>query len=82
MIYTIISASYGDPQNTSIVLQTLEAGAVAVSKVDTPELWGKALAFGPSPYVPPAPGPVVTPTEKLARIGLSPTELKAIVAGK
>ncbi len=39
MTYTIQSARFANAEMTSVVLQTEEAGAVAISAADRPELW-------------------------------------------
>jgi hypothetical protein len=39
MSYTIISAWWGNEDNTSAVIITEEAAAVAISEVDTPDEW-------------------------------------------
>lgn len=60
MPYTIQSASYANAQNTAAVIQTVEAGAVLVSAVDTPEAWAAMLQWGtPAAYqAPPEPVPM------------------------
>jgi len=44
MTYTILSARYANAEQTAIVLETKEAGAVMTSQADTPELWAQATA--------------------------------------
>lgn len=60
MAYTIISAVYANPNSTSAVLVTVEAGAIAISEADTPEEWAELAASGVtvSPYVAPVPSVV------------------------
>jgi hypothetical protein len=57
MTYTPISATYANPENTAAIVNTEEAGAVAVSAVDTPVEWQALLDSGVSiaPYVEPEP---------------------------
>lgn len=56
MTYTALSAQYANAEHTSAIILTKEAGAVAISERDTPELWEKVLAaLSPSPYQHPAP---------------------------
>lgn len=59
MTYTILSAAYGNPDHTSATIETIEAGAVAISEVDRPALWAAMLAWGePADYAePPSPIP-------------------------
>lgn len=53
MNYTIFSAAYANPDHTSAVAQTAEAGAVLLSLVDTPTEWAAMLAvITPTEYVP------------------------------
>lgn len=53
MSYTILSARYANAENTAAVLMTLEAGAVLVSLVDTPDMWAEMLAsIQPEPATP------------------------------
>lgn len=42
----IISAIYGDANRASVVVQTEERGAVAISEVDSPELWAQLHESG------------------------------------
>ena len=39
--YTVVSATYADDDHTSAIAITLEAGAVAISAIDRPELWAQ-----------------------------------------
>ena len=43
MSYTILTAKYANAARTAAVIATQESGAVAVSQLDRPELWGKLL---------------------------------------
>ena len=53
MSYTIFSAAYANPDHTSAVAQTAEAGAVLLSLADTPTEWAAMLAaIVPTEYVP------------------------------
>lgn len=55
MTFTIISANYANPEHTAAVMVTEEAGAVAVSLLDSPELWADLHEWGtPDDYVEPA----------------------------
>jgi hypothetical protein len=38
-VLTVLSAQWGNEQRSSAVIFTAEAGAVAISEVDTPEEW-------------------------------------------
>jgi hypothetical protein len=44
--YTIVSAAFANPEHTSAVIVTEEAGSVAISEVDTPDDWADMLAWG------------------------------------
>ncbi|MCX5571487.1 hypothetical protein [Kaistia nematophila] len=59
MSYTILSATFANPEHTAAIMQTEEAGAVLVSKPDRPGVWAAILAWGePEPFEPPpAPPP-------------------------
>ena len=46
MTYTFLSAHYANPENTAAVAITQEAGAIALSAVDTPQEWAALLAWG------------------------------------
>lgn len=66
MNYTIFSATYANPDHTSAVAQTAEAGAVLFSLADTPAEWAAMLAaITPTPFVPQviSPGTNTTPSE-------------------
>lgn len=54
MSYTILSARYANAENTCAVAQTVEAGSVAISLVDTPAEWAAAQQLSVAPYIPPA----------------------------
>lgn len=62
MSYTFVSARYGNPQHTAAVAITEEAGAVAMSEIDTPEAWAALLSSGKeiASYAEP---PALTPDE-------------------
>lgn len=56
--YTIISAAYADEENGSAIIETVEAGSVAISPRDRPELWVQMMrSHTPAAYVPPPPPP-------------------------
>jgi hypothetical protein len=57
--YTIVSAVYANKDHTAAVVQTEEAGSVAVSEIDTPDQWAVMLDWGePEPFEePPEPIP-------------------------
>lgn len=57
MTYSITGAAYANSENTAAIILTGEAGSVAISEADTPELWQEMLAWGePAAYTePPAP---------------------------
>jgi len=63
MTYIIISASYANSESTAAVILTHEAGAVAISQIDTPELWADLHSSGMS--IEPFPVPVPTLEEKI-----------------
>jgi hypothetical protein len=44
--YTIQSASYANAEHTAAIINTLEAGAVAISQRDAPDVWAAMLAKG------------------------------------
>jgi hypothetical protein len=44
--YTVMSAAYANAGHTSAIIQTEEAGAVAISSADTPDLWAQLHASG------------------------------------
>lgn len=46
MSYTIQSAAYANPEHTAAIVQTREAGAVAISQRDAPDLWAAMLKKG------------------------------------
>jgi hypothetical protein len=50
MTYTIINARYANEDNTAIVITTVEAGDVAISEKDTPELWSQVISLEIKPY--------------------------------
>jgi hypothetical protein len=56
--YTIQSAAYANSEHTAAIIQTLEAGSVAISQRDAPDVWNAMLAKGgvgayAAPAVPP-----------------------------
>lgn len=59
MTYTILSATFANPEQTAAIIETEEAGAVLVSASDRPDEWATMLAWGePEPYIePPSPPP-------------------------
>ena len=50
MIYTILSARYANEDNTAIVIKTVEAGDIAISEKDTPDIWLKVMGLEIKPY--------------------------------
>lgn len=78
--YTILSAGYANAQHTAAVIMTEEAAAVAVSELDTPDVWAEMLAWGePKAYSPPVEPPAPTPLEKLsAFLGANPDVLRLV----
>lgn len=54
---TITAAAYANPERTAAVIQTAEAGAVAISAADTPAVWAQMLARGGVAAYQPPPGP-------------------------
>jgi hypothetical protein len=55
MPYTVLSSNYANADHTSAIAMTAEAGAVAASAADTPELWAAIHAAGvPADYVAPS----------------------------
>lgn len=82
MTYTILSAQWGNEDKSAVVAITREVAAVALSAVDTPEEWAAFQKWAQSNLVSALPVPVVvtlTPEQKLAKIGLTPAELKTLV---
>jgi hypothetical protein len=56
MIYTILSASFANTDNTAAIAQTVEAGAVLLSAADTPDNWAAMfVATTPVAFVAPLP---------------------------
>lgn len=45
MAYTIITASYGNEDNTSAVINTEEVGHAAINPINYPEEWANLLAW-------------------------------------
>lgn len=62
MTYTILSATYANPDSTAAVLKTEEAGDVIASQADTPELWAQMLQGAVQPF------PLPTLAEKQAEM--------------
>lgn len=62
MTYTIVSAVYANPEHTAAVVQTRQAGAVALSADDNPDEWASLLEWGAAEDYdsPVAPIPVIT----------------------
>ncbi len=52
MKYTILSARFSNPQHDAAIVMTEEVGAVALSMVDTPDLWPAITALNPAPFAP------------------------------
>lgn len=58
MTYTIRSAAYANAERTAAVIDTQEAGAVAISQHDAPALWAAMVQKGGVvDYAPPAAPP-------------------------
>jgi hypothetical protein len=61
MTYAILSARYADESHQTAVIETAEAGSVAISSVDTPAEWAALLEWADAPgnaiagYVEPPP---------------------------
>lgn len=87
MTYTTHGAQWANTEKTAAVLSTNEAGAVAISEVDTPEEWKGFLqwmSYGHPveelPPPPPAPSAADKLDRFLARSGLTRAELKAALS--
>lgn len=53
--YVFVSAQYANGDRTSAVALTVNHGAILISSVDSPDLWGRMLdAVQPTPFAPPA----------------------------
>jgi hypothetical protein len=77
--YTIISAQYANPDHTSAVIITEEAAAVAISEIDTPDLWVAMLGeVTPAAYEPPAPPPAPTKAELQAQLDVLAAQIAAL----
>ena len=75
MSYTILTAKYANADKTAVVIMTQEAGAVAVSQQDRPELWEMLLDWidlGNTPE--PADVPSAEEIAAAARIALDEQE--------
>ena len=52
MTVTITSARYANDESTAVIIDTVERGDIAISVVDTPDLWAQlqssAIAIAPS----------------------------------
>ena len=75
MSYTILTAKYANADLTTVVIITQEAGAVAVSQQDRPELWAKLqewIAKGNTPE--PADVPSAAEIAEAARRALDEQE--------
>lgn len=52
--YTITGAAYANADQTAAVIETAEAGSIAISQADTPALWAAMLArVTPAAFVAP-----------------------------
>jgi hypothetical protein len=84
MSWTIRSARFANLDNDAAEIETAEAGAVAISEADTPDAWAGLLAWRDAgndvaAYAPP---PIVrqTPEQKLAALGLTVDDIRALLA--
>jgi hypothetical protein len=88
MAYTILSATWGNEQQTSAVVVTQEVAAVAISQVDTPAEWANFqnwLKTNPVAPLPVMPTKATLSTDQkfnnfLTQLGMTSTELKAELA--
>ena len=79
MTYTFLSARYANAEHTAAEALTVEAAAVLLSEVDTPEHWAALHAWGtPSAYVPPPPPPAPTKAELLAELQALAAKIEAM----
>jgi hypothetical protein len=86
--YTILSARWGNDDHTSAVALSEEVGHVAISEVDTPDMWAALMqwcSYGHRVEDVPPPPPPLTKADKLDRLlgraGLSIEDLRAALAG-
>lgn len=77
---TILSAQWANAEHTAAIVMTVEAGAVAVSQVDTPEYWATLLDSGVvvSDFVPPPP-PKLVATPRQVRLALNATGMRQAI---
>jgi len=84
MSYTILSAQWGNAEQTSAVVMTVEVAALAISAGDTPKDWADFQAW--AAINPVAPVPTSTPSTKqqkldsfFKKMGVTPAEFKAAI---
>lgn len=79
--YTIVSAAWANEAHDALTVVTKEAGALSIGEIDAPALWEKAMAWiARNPIADYVPRPEPTPLEKLTNLGLTVTDLKALLA--
>lgn len=76
----ILSAQWANAEQTAAIVMTAEAGAVAISQVDTPVEWAALLDSGIaiSAYTPP-PAPKLTATPRQIRLALNATGMRQAI---
>lgn len=80
--YTILEAVWANEAHDALTLTTEEAGALSISQLDAPALWEKAVAWiAANPIAAYVPPPPPTPQQKLAALGLTADDLRAILGG-
>lgn len=79
MIYTFLSAQYANADHTAAVAMTVEAAAVALSAVDTPDEWAALhAALTPADYVAPPPPPAPTIADLQAQLAAIQAQINAL----
>jgi len=66
MTYTILSAQWGNAEQSSAVIRTQEVGHVAISERDTPEEWAAFQTWKASNVVSSPPAPLAPPANEMA----------------
>lgn len=65
MTYNISAAWFANEDHTAAVIVTENGKHILTSQVDTPDVWGDVIAFGPTPFKPNIDAPVSVPMWKV-----------------
>ncbi len=80
MTYTILAATFTNPEHSAAEIITQEAGPVLASAADMPEVWHAVLAASPMAYQAPKDPQPKTALEKMQAFLVANPDVAALIS--